>query len=460
MQQAVRLLLAGQITTAAIVARSQLERWTENLADNHGMKKLARESARDYAERVWISGPLSNLGKRSSKRYCSIDGLDIFPGDVVDQLNKLIHAEEHAAAVEWANLGYPGDGGAGVEGCRPVSHALMLCIRQLRFCVANALWVAGEVDSARIVAEFETSTPRWGVAPPMSALWPANLLLLQSEHVRAVAELSGTFDAVRRGERPDGRLYTDAEMGNLAFCAYRFRALTHAQRAFDSEAEIVGPLTQENLAASELPPVITSEMAAALARWLPEGGHPRAAADSIADALRGAYWLWVEDDMRSMSALRVALEQAARLRVWRLKPRHAERLEVDGSPARWIEKAGWKRLGALNRALGDLSHFRLDSDWGSAFDLLVLLNPAVRPDEAPNTARRHALEVVTRLASREIRGWVRVLDPDVAVAFDAIAGETLSGGEAVDHRIEEYLNFASTFRSLRFPNEAPLIRDR
>jgi hypothetical protein len=152
-----------------------------------------------------------------------------------------------------------------------------------------------------------------------------------------------------------------------------------------------------------------------------------------------------------MAALRVVLEQLARLRVWRLKPDKAEKLEQNANVTRWIEKAGWRRLSPLNRALGEMSHSHGRVKWGAAFELLVLLNANATPEEAPFTARRHALEVVTRLASKELREYASLLDSSVGHAFDNIAQEIFAGGPVVNRRLEAYFTHAQGLRSHSFP---------
>ncbi|WP_457948781.1 hypothetical protein ACTAQI_00485 [Pseudarthrobacter sp. alpha12b] len=437
--------------TAAVIARGQLERWTENRAHNLKTEKRVGESMEEYTHRVWLLHPLNFLGLEiASGDTVEVCGEEVNPRLVMRGLNRVIHGEQHIAAISWANEGYADLSEDAIAAVHLVTDALLLSVDQLTICISTLLQEQGKHDDATFV-RMRPHVPLVALTPLSESLWPANLLLIQEGGADKVAVEAAKYEAVHNGARPAGRLYNDAEMMLLCFAHYRARSLQHASLAFDAESQIVGPLTQNDLSGSELPPVLVSEMAAKLASWLPDGSPARAAATTIADALRGSYWLWLEDDLRSMATVRVVLEQSARLRVWRLKPKYGSDLELLSNPSRWLARAGWGRLSALNRALGEFSHFRPDVKWGPAFELLKLLNPDATPETAPHTARRNALEVVTRLAAREICDQVRVLDPEVANAFSTIASEILAGGPEVDARLDSFLNHSFGFKSYELP---------
>jgi hypothetical protein len=445
-QQSVRLLFCGQITGAALLARMQLERWSENRAYNARVQRREGEAPEEFAERVWSHSALDSFGVNKGDEHLRRDGRTVSPRHVMMTLNKVAHAEELTVVTEWANAAFPAMPPSAVSAVRVIGDALFLAATQIRICIVQLAMEKGVAPAVDLALKEFPSLPKFAMSPLKPALWPANLVLIQEGPWEPVKQMASWFEKVLAGERPAGRLYNDAEMIGLAFNHFRNRAIRWADAAFKDEADKVGPLNQDNLFHLETPTIMTSEMAAVVATWLPALSPMRAAAGSIADAIRSAYWLWLEDDMRSMAALRVVLEQTARLRVWRLKPHRAKRLESRGNPASWLGEAGWKRLWALNRALGELTHYRTDANWGGAFELLVLLNVEASKDEAPFTARRHALETVTRLASREVRHAARTLSPRVADAFDALAEEIFVGGVEADAKVDAYLNTAHTYK--------------
>lgn len=450
--QSVRFLLAGQMIPAAIIARGQLERWTENRGFSLGLKRQDDESSLEYVERVWTFRPLAAFKREPLRSSVEVHGRRIEPRATMRKLLALIHGESFTEASMWGNERFQGLPPDAVGAAALISDALLLSFHQLSACIAN--WLEEECNEKRLadtVRHMRPPNPDYGVQIPPQLIWPANLLLLQTQNAEVVHRLGATYEAVLRGERPEGRLYHDGEMAVLCFAHYRSRCLSFAATGYARETELYGPRTHDHQLPYELPPVLTSEIAAALSSWLPADSPQRAAAAAVSDGLRGAYWLWLEDDQRAMGALRVVLEQISRLRVWRLKPQQAEKLEDNANVTRWLEKAGWRRLAPLNRALGEMSHFHGKVHWGAAFELLVQLNIGEAVDEAPHTARRHALQVVTRLASRELRDQVRNLDASVATALDAIAAEIFAGGPTVDRRLDEYLDHAHSLRSHSFP---------
>lgn len=449
-QQAVRLLLCGQIVGASVIARGQLERWTENRAHNFGMSRKTGESGTSFAERVWAGRSLDSLRYSGDVSDVISDGRELSPAVVMDGLNKVVHAEKHVTAVEWANQTFPGLPRDAVHAARLVADALFLASRQLARCLSQMLIDQGMLHAARNIV-IGLPLARIAITPPPSALWPVNLLVLHDRNSAPVYKAAAFFDQVLDGQRPGGQLLHDGQMMLYCFLHYRARAFQSAKYAFTLEESKVGPLNDDSLTAVESPLILASEMAGMLASWLPRDSYSRNAAAILADAIRSSLWLWLEDDTRAMAALRVVLEQSARLRVWRLKPQHGPRLEAYGKPTQWLDRAGWSRLGALNKALGEMSHFRKDVHWDAAYELLVALNPEATPDEARFVARRYALEAVTRLAMREVREQVRILDEGVGTAFDMLALETMAGGPEVDGRLEAYLNHAQAYRGVAFP---------
>lgn len=452
-QQSVRLLLGGQLVGAALIARNQLERWTENRAFNNGIQRLDHESFESFVGRAWGPSAFGTVWRSSQESE--------YPDAVLyaSELTRIVHAKAPVEGLAWECRGLEGHSEAACDVAKSVSATLEMVVEQLTECIAGELAEAGMPSLAQSVARLRPDNPRYGIIMMPPAIWPADIRLVNGPAARQVHELGADFDAVLHGEVPAGRLFNDAELAAACFGYFRSRSIRDSANAFAAEAEVMGPRSQHDLAPMEYPTVTTAEMAAALAQWLPQNDPKRAASLAISQSLRSAYWLWLEDDSRAMAALRVTLEQLARLRVWRLKPTQSPRLEEFSNPVRWLEKAGLSRVSALNRALGELSHFRPNVKWGAALDLLTQLNVGFSPDEAPLTARRHALVVVTRLASVEVRASVRELDAKVADAFDAIAREVGSGGEEVESQISEFMDHALTYRNEHFSEVSEWTRE-
>ena len=63
-----RFLLCAQMVGACVVARTQLERWSTNLAANHGAPQRSGESTADWLDRIWsIEGAQRLLTWRSEE---------------------------------------------------------------------------------------------------------------------------------------------------------------------------------------------------------------------------------------------------------------------------------------------------------------------------------------------------------------------------------------------------------
>jgi len=150
----------------------------------------------------------------------------------------------------------------------------------------------------------------------------------------------------------------------------------------------------------------------------------RAAAHTAASALRSAWWLWLEDDDRAMAAARCVLEQISRLRTWRLKPTKADRLEATQTPPqRWLEAAGWRRLGPLNLALGEFAHMVERSDWERGRAILTDIQVDADAGLAPFTARGNALLLIEELAAREAAARLELAAPETSRAFAKVLEE-------------------------------------
>jgi hypothetical protein len=253
--------------------------------------------------------------------------------------------------------------------------------------------------------------------PPFSSLLPLQpregLHPAYADEVMAEAKL---FAGVLAGERPAGRLYRDDELLRVGFSWHRARSIQAAGAALSREKAMLGDdFNLDGLTGRGVGLVLVSEVASIAGGWLTQP-EMSASAYLSGSGLRSAYWLWLEDDDRAMSILRCVLEQAARLRVWRLKPAKAATLEEAERtrPRDWLEAAGWKRLRALNTALGEFAHAKSSSNWSGARELLSRLQTDARADTAIFTARGAALDFVAELVAGEVIAAVGSISPSVS----------------------------------------------
>lgn len=218
----------------------------------------------------------------------------------------------------------------------------------------------------------------------------------------------------------------------------RLRAIAWAIKAFDEEKQQVGRLNPEVIETKEFAYVIIAETAGVLARWL--GGSISDALVAASGALRAAYWLWLEDDDRSMILARTVVEQAARLRTWRLKPEKAALLEVQPTSIRdWLQAAGWRRLSILNRSLGEFAHVSMKSKWSGAREALaeIQLRDSTEGSAPLQTARGNALDEVAFAFGSELAYLARTYHGPLAAAFESVLPyEDIDRPEA---RIDEWL---------------------
>ena len=177
--------------------------------------------------------------------------------------------------------------------------------------------------------------------------------------------------------------------------------------------------------------VLLTEAASLVGSWV-TNAHAGDALSLIGSGLRSAYWLWLEDDDRSMSVLRSVLEQTSRSRAWRLKPTKAAELENrrQTTPRDWLEAAGWRRLTALNRALGEWAHVKETSRWLGARELLSELQLNADSESASYTARGASLDFVSLLVAKEVLAWCHEVSPTIANTLQAVFdGAHLTDGE-------------------------------
>ena len=271
------------------------------------------------------------------------------------------------------------------------------------------------------------------------ALWPLNLKIVTHfgkamlrngdpylHHVQEMAESSSV------------RQYSYSQRSLEAFMSRRLRAIAWAAKAFDIEKQQLGRLNPEVIETKETGYIIIAETAGVLARWL-EGSISDALV-AASGALRAAYWLWLEDDERSMILARTVVEQAARLRTWRLKPEKAAFLEVQPTSIRdWLQAAGWRRLSILNRSLGEFAHVSMKSKWSGAREALaeIQLRDSTEGPAPLQTARGSALDEVAFVFGSELAYLARTYHGPLATAFESVL--PYADIDRPEARIEEWL---------------------
>jgi hypothetical protein len=488
-----RLLLCGQITGAAAVARNQLERWTLNRAHNASTVQAAGESTVNFIARVWSTDDFftrswfeSNADTEvpliadednvttgeptiSHQHVRSADGTEICPAALYGFLSEIMHGRMLPQALAWDADELLRTDELPPEvyvGLGAVTETLVLCLRQIRLGAAflarerqdagaidllmnrldgfsEAKPVSAEVPDESHMTTSQLASPPGGrlVSPPIAALAPlAPGEGLSARFLRQVDGLAGDYEATLRGQRPAGRLFKDDELTMLAFASHRAHSAHVANHALEHERRFLGDsFNIDSLGGRVTRWVVLTEAAALLGLWHPQS-EVRNAASLAGSGLRSAYWLWLEDDSRAMSILRCVLEQAARMRTWRRKPDKARVLEgrEQTTPRDWLEAAGWKRLIVLNRALGEFAHMRVESNWTGAHELLAKLQMNVSADTAIYTARGASLDFVSDLVACEVAAAVTELSSKLgsvlAELLNNFGYETAEGTTSVESR--------------------------
>lgn len=460
----VRMLLCGQIVGAAALARNQLERWTLHRATSTGVRQRPGESTGEYIARVWsahdefdvdwFSGdrPPDALQETDGdvgepeidhKHIVISDGSEICPAVLYVFLSEIMHGRELLEASAWDSGGlldqadWPDDlyVATGV-----ITDTITLCLRELRVATTTLAARRGidrakealigsldtfskpdpELDSASNDGHAKSSRP---TLPHLTTLIP--LLPQEGLHpdvVQGIRQQADVYEAVLHGQRPAGRLFRDDELTTYAFAWHRARSVRTALKALHIEQRMLGDdFDADSLSHRASGWILVSEAMSLLGQW-----HPRtesaASCKLIGTALRSANWLWLEDDDRAMAVLRCVLEQTSRLRTWRLKPAKAQKLEgkPETTPRDWLEAAGWKRLLALNKALGELAHTKATSRWSGARELLAKFQMDVDDDRAIFTARGSCLTFVQKLAAQELCAEMKTISPTISEALARI----------------------------------------
>ncbi|MEV7099675.1 hypothetical protein AB0M80_43310 [Amycolatopsis sp. NPDC051045] len=448
---AIRLLASGQLIGATQIARSQLERWALNLAHNSGNRRSPGESTVDYYTRLWSGRTFFHVGSPGPDHLRSASAAErmLLPGVLYGAVSEFLHGrgpDAKALLCEPCLLLDQEFIASMDEPAGKILDLIDLCVDRLRACVATAMEEAGYPDRevggfyrGSFIADPAGAKPfaRWG-------LWPLDPETgLSATIVERLRVNQDRIERVYNGERPDGRLYRDDEISESYFLFKRATVAAKALAAFEDEAKRLSrPVESLHLGDPQTRFVFVAETLGLVGSWSHRRKEVAIALAAASSGFRSAYWLWLEDDDRAMGVLRVVLESLARVKTWIKNENRARKLENKSSttPRDWLEAAGWRRLHALNLALGELAHTRENSRWGGARDLLVqLLPPEVPPELAPHRGRGFALETVVKLAARLCIEVVAVQSEELKVALADLLESTGTFDDQVDAHLDAWL---------------------
>lgn len=425
---ACRMLLLGQPFGAAVLARTQLERWTFNLAHGLGV---------DFS--------FDDLGTDKMRALWTVHRLDVDVARTWKELSELLHGRgDYLAVGRWESVDImKGDVPSAIG---DLARTLGPIVAQLRSVVFGQAVEMGMDVAARLLANWPTTTAfKPPVNFPISAMSTAGLWPLLHNHVmedftlvEVVAPPSARLCASRDGFVREGKgIFTAAELPGLVLADHRYRAWHKAARAFEAESLETGALFDPDVIAFRAQQlVLTAEAASLTSLW----SEPNPGADALwvaGSAIRSAFFLWLEDDDRALACVRAALEAIARARAWRVKPERAGAMPSNAISRNWFELAGWRRLRLLNRSLGELSHSMPTSRWTGARAALVEAIPSHEDGQPEAIARGAAVRSAVALLGLETVEWLRLQSASLA---DALSVIFVSDQGIVNVSEEQWLN--------------------
>jgi hypothetical protein len=439
--QSIRMVLACNPIGAAAIARTQFERWSANRSTSSNRQQPDGTSTDDHYTAIW--GP-----------ECP----PIPAGAVWNEMSEILHGRGGLVSVaRWdsAQLADPAAISSGEHLAEIVLTAVKLSLRQVMLCIAT---LAEEADYpagyVKMLRAFPIALPSdMDIRNASLTVWPLTLQIVEQFGQRMVkAGEIYLADVEKLASGTPGTERTYSQRSFEAFASRRGRAAGWAMYSFEMERHALGEgFDPANLARRERAYIITNETAALLSSWTQ--GYISDALAISSCALRAAFWLWLEDDERAMMLARTVIEQAARLRTWRLKSDKAAILEQRGERASsrdWLEAAGWRRLSVLNRSLGEFSHATPEARWSGARNALIALQPPDPDAKSPReqTARGAALSEAAFALGSELAHLAHQHHTALAEAFQSVLPYTETVGS--EAQIEEWLERCWTHRELPF----------
>lgn len=392
-------LRSGLTVPAALITRRLLERWSLNVAHHFSLTQADDESAESFLTRIWRThGAVQDAGAWWA------------------WLSELLHAR-------------PGDHTFDSEASRALSVVAMenvphhesiariaeLLLRHLRGGLALLAENTGDSESMRSL----TAVPREILVrekfPMSDAFIPLDYFETHCHRSEELVAVAKRYRATVTDDKWELTTRIDLRMTAEAFLERRGRAIESARGAFEVERRNLGDAFRPtDLAARMFRQSTIAEMAMQLATVT--DGIERDALIVAGQAAEGATHLWLEDSDYSLGCLRVLLEQVARLRVHRVKPHRAARLEALGAPpaSRWVSEAGWQRLAVLLRSFNEYAHSGWRSRQRGAGKLLYAIR---RESPGGDTRRGSAVNSTFMLLAFELHDRLAEVSPAVATEF-------------------------------------------
>jgi hypothetical protein len=439
--QAVRMVLACNPLGAAAIARTQLERWSVNRSTSSDREQRDGTSTDDHYTAIW--GP---------------EHPPMPAGTVWNELSEILHGRgDLRGAVRWdsVQLADPAMISEGEHLAGVALTAVKLSLRQVMLCIAT-LAEEGGFPSAyvNLLRVFPIALPsEVDIRNAPLLVWPLTYRTVGEFGTRMVkAGEIYLSDVEKLASGKAGRHLNYSQRSFQALQSRRCRAADWAIRAFETERLALGAkFAPDNLAERETAYIVINETAGLLSLWMQ--GEIADALAIASCALRAAFWLWLEDDDRAMVVARTVIEQAARLRTWRLKSDKAILIESRGqrtSSRDWLEAAGWRRLSILNRSLGEFSHATREARWSGARQALTEMQPQDPESGHPReqTARGSALNEVAFALGSELVHLMRHYYPTLADAFACVLPYAEDNGS--EAQIEEWLQRCWSHRGRSF----------
>jgi hypothetical protein len=470
-----RYVSSGQFVAAAMILRTQLERWTNDLAEARGVQREKGVSNIDFMNHVWqcagddrrasTEPTAPSLGLEEGDEYEKEDSSgnrfgvfeinspgvsEYLPGQIFSELSELIHARGQYTKVAHWEMAYlldskyaPQKVGLSLVLAKGVSLVLSRVYQRVSELMPDA-------RSGQEAIDFQKPPPAGINSFPKSSIWPMTYRTCYDPQVYNSYKSGGAlYQSVLHGQRPIGRLFRDDELLDIAFVERRFRALVWAREAFEVEKKKFGDdFNPGSLESKQLEIIVTSEFASLLAHWSPVDQVKKAAAVA-SSSLRSSYWLWLEDDDRAMGMLRVVTEQTARMRTWNRKPEKAALLEENPktTPKDWIEKSGLKRISAFNNALGEMAHARESLQWPAARQVLTKLQLNEDSPDPEKTARGFALDAAVMMLAREVLSALQNNIPECAKIFESALEEANVDYEKLEELLNEWFDFVHKYKT-------------
>lgn len=439
---AFRLMRMGDYTSSAILARSQLEIWTLNVAQAHVIEPRDEESTEDYFRRCWQVYPhLADL---------------VDPGEAWVSLSEFIHGRLYSFELYsymWQSGSLDAIERARVRPISSLGHLISMVLDLTFHQVRAAASVLADRRGNERLASFlraDIEIVRSFGEPDgfYSRLYPVdyrfcgsrqcNEGLREGLYYRDKIRLAATRDRIIDNPSPG--------YGFLAITERRARAIEAAADSFRAEERLYG----ENFYPSSLDARLfrfigIEETALVVASW--EAEEEKDALTHASSALRSAWVLWLEDTDLAMASVRIVFEQTCRARAWRIKPQRAVRVASRPTPPKWLEAAGWKRVSILARALGEFSHTDFKSRYHGARMALNGLQDSPE-SEGILTARRNALETCAYMLAHEVATRLDAISETLGNSFrDAV---TLLDKESHEETIESLLKRGHSMRDFDF----------